>query len=96
MTKAITRLDYIKEYYAIHNKVAHLVIPAHPMGNGQIRFGEYQYGDIVFRKNIAKDVPIAEAQRLAEAFDYMIIVEPGEKEEEELCKALYSRVSKAE
>ncbi|HDR7897467.1 hypothetical protein ACL5YN_21665 [Bacillus pacificus] len=96
MTKAKTRLDYIKDYYAKHNKLVHLAIPGHPIANGQIRVGEYEYSGIKFNRNVAKDVPVAEAHRLAEAFDYMVIVEPGEKEDEELWKVLYSRVSKAE
>ncbi|OUA93200.1 hypothetical protein [Bacillus thuringiensis] len=91
-----SRIDYIKEYYEQHEKKITLVIPGHPIENGQIRVQEYEYRGIKFSLNVAENVPLQEARELVEAFPYIVSVDSEDEKErgELICQALYQRVQK--
>ncbi|MDT3494247.1 hypothetical protein NLU03_07220 [Bacillus toyonensis] len=90
----MTRLDAIKAYFAKQEKRVALVIPAFHIGGGQIRVQDFAYGDIVFKRNVVRDLTIQRAQDLQERFNYMILIdeEDENKLEELICQALRKNV----
>ncbi|PEE18085.1 hypothetical protein CON53_10785 [Bacillus cereus] len=88
------RLDAIKAYFAKQEKRVVLVIPAFYTLGGQIRVQDFTYGDIVFKRNVVRDLTIQQAQDLKSRFDYMILIdeEDENKREELICQALRKNV----
>ncbi|PED95747.1 hypothetical protein [Bacillus toyonensis] len=90
----MTRLDAIKAYFAKQEKRVVLVIPAFYTPGGQIRVQDFTYGDIIFKRNVVRDLTIQQAQDLQSRFDYMILIdeEDENKREELICQALRKNV----
>lgn len=87
------RLQHIKDFYAKKNKTVSVVVPGQPSPRGLVLFNGDRCGHN-FIDGVAREVTPAEAHRLAEAFDYMIVIdaEPGQEKERLIWEALQSRV----